>query len=133
MKRIMLAAAMAAPLAFAGCGGAPVSSAAEHGLRQDLKAVCELTEFRETATEEMDAAGGRSAVVRFEGEVKWLTLEEALSSRGAAKDAQEYLSKLAYASARFGGAKAGATSRVRGAVLLAKTDIGWLYKGLAER
>ena len=72
-------------------------------------------------------------MVQFEGEVKWLTLEEAMSSKGSAKDAQEYLQKLAYASSRFGGARAGDTSSVRGVILLAKTDIGWLYQGLAER
>lgn len=133
MKSIVIAAALAAMVSLAGCGGAPVSSAAEHGLRQDLKPVCEVVAFRETSAEEIEGPGGKSAVVRFESEVRWLTLEEALSSRGAAKDAQDYLQKLAYASSRFGSAKAGATARISGAILLVRTEVGWLYKGLAER
>lgn len=133
MKRSYLAALAAAQLALAGCACEQVSSAAEHGLRQDLKSVCEVVAFRQISSEELDAPGGKAAVVRFEGEVKWLTLEEALSSKGAAKDAQDYLQKLAYASSRFGSAKAGASARVSGAILLARSDVGWLYKGLAER
>lgn len=131
MYKISLAAALAAPLLFAGCARESVSSAAENGLKQDLKAVCEVINFREVATEEKETGGGKAAVVHFEGEVKWLTLEEALSSRGAAHDAQEYLAKLGYASAGLGGARAGSSTPVKGAILLAKTDIGWLYKGLS--
>lgn len=133
MKNVMMAAALAVLPALAGCEKAPVASAAEHGLRQDLKPVCEVVAFRETSAEEIEGPGGKSAVVRFESEVRWLTLEEALSSKGAAKDAQDYLQKLAYASSRFGSAKAGVNARVSGAILLVRTEVGWLYKGLAER
>jgi len=132
MNKLMVTAALAAPLFLAGCGSEPMSSAAENGLRQDLKAVCEVVSFRQTAAEENEAGGEKAALLRFESEVKWLTLEEAVSSKGAAKDAQEYLAKLEYASAKFGGARAGSSALVKGAILLAKTDIGWRYKGLAS-
>lgn len=133
MSKFLLAAAFAAPLfCLTACQGSkPAASAAEHGLREDLKAVCEVINFKEVATEEREAPGGKAALLRFEGEVKWLTLEEAVSSRGAARDAQEYLSKLEYASSRIGGCKAGSSGPVKGAILLAKTDLGWVYKGLA--
>lgn len=133
MKKLFFAALAAAPLCLQGCADGQVSSAAEHGLRQDLRPVCEVVAFRETSAEELDGPGGRSAVVRFESEVRWLTLEEALSSKGAAKNAQDYLQKLAYASSRLGSARAGASARVSGAALLVRTEVGWLYKGLAER
>lgn len=132
MNKASLAAALAAQLLLAGCGSENISSAAQNGLRQDIKAVCEVTDFREIATEIKQEDGCKAAVLRFEGEVQWLTLEEALSSRGAARDAQEYLAKLRYASARLGIVKAGRTTQVKGTILLSKSDLGWLYKGLAE-
>ncbi|OGR62100.1 MAG: hypothetical protein A2X31_02920 [Elusimicrobia bacterium GWB2_63_22] len=132
MKKLLFAAAFAAPLCFTACKSSElVASAAENGLRKDLKPVCEVINFKEVATEEKTADGGKAALVRFEGEVKWLTLEEAVSSRGAARDAQEYLLKLEYASSKLGGVSAGSSVRVKGAILLAKTDLGWLYKGLS--
>lgn len=133
MYKASLAAALAVPLLLAGCGGSEtISSAAQNGLRQDIKAVCEVTDFREVATEIKQEEGRKAAVLHFEGEVQWLTLEEALSSRGGARDAQEYLAKLQYVSARLGGVKAGRTTPVKGTIFLAKSDLGWLYKGLAE-
>lgn len=125
--------AAAAFIFLAGCSSyEPVTSAAESGLKRDLKAVGEVLEFREIDTEKKEAAGGQAAVVRFEGEIKWLTLEEALSSGGAARDTQEYLLKMEYASSRLGKKpKAGSSVSVKGAILLAKTDTGWIYKGLS--
>jgi len=124
---------VAAVLCLAGCNTyKPVSSAAENGLRRDLKAVGEVLSFREIDTEKKDAPDGTSAIVRFESDVKWLTLEEALASGGAAKDPQEYLGKLEYVSTKFGeGPKAGSSGLIKGAILLAKTDTGWIYKGLS--
>lgn len=130
---ILLMTAAAAFFCLAGCKDQKlVSSAAEYGLRKDLKAVGEVLNFRELSTEEKEAPGGLAAVVRFEGELKWLTLEEALSSNGAARDTREYLGKVEYVSARLGTApKAGGKVPVKGAILMAKTDTGWIYKGLA--
>jgi hypothetical protein len=130
--KILLSAAAA--LCLAGCNTyQPVSSAAEHGLRKDLKAVCEVTNFREINTEKTEAAGGPAAVVHFESDVRWLTLEEALSKGGAAGSAQDYLAKLEYAAAKLGGVpKAGRSAAIKGAILLSKTDTGWIYKGLAS-
>lgn len=124
--------AAAAFLCLAGCNTyKPVTSAAENGFRKDMKAVGEVLVFREIDTEKKEAAGGQAAVVRFESEIKWLTLEEALSSGGAARDTQEYLSKMEYASSRLGEKpKAGSSASIKGSILMAKTDIGWIYKGL---
>ena len=133
MHKVILAAALAAPLLFAGCGNEAISSAAQSGLRQDIQAVCEVKGFREIAVEVKQAENGKAAVVHFEGEVEWLTLEEALSGKGEARDAQEYLAKLQYASARLGGVKAGRVTPVKGTILLAKSDLGWLYKGLSPQ
>lgn len=69
--------------------------------------------------------------MHFESDIKWLTLEEALSRAGAATDAQEYLVKLEYASSTLGKPKAGGQAPVKGSILLAKTDTGWIYKGLS--
>lgn len=125
--------AVAVFLCLAGCNSyKPVISAAENGFRQDMKAAVEVINFRELATEKKEAAGGQAALVRFESELKWLTLEEALSRAGAARDTQEYLMKLEYASSRLGEKpKAGGSASVKGAILMAKTDTGWIYKGLA--
>lgn len=131
MKR-PISAAVIAVLYLAGCNSyKPLSSAAENGLRRDIKAVGEILNYRELAAEEREEAGGRTAVVRFESDVKWLTLEEALSRGGAARDTQEYLGKMTYVTSRLGeSAKAGRSASVKGAVLLKKTDTGWIYKGL---
>lgn len=132
MNKILLTAA-AAFFCLAGCQDQKlVSSAAEYGLRKDLKAVGEVLNYREISAEEKESPGGPAALVRFESEIKWLTLEEALSSSGGAHDTQEYLVKLEYASSRFGEKpKAGGSSSIKGAILMAKTDTGWIYKGLA--
>lgn len=130
---ILLMTAAAAFFCLAGCKDQKlVSSAAEYGLRKDLKAVGEVMNFRELSTEEKEAPGGLAAVVRFESEIKWLTLEEALSRGGAARDTQDYLVKLEYASSRLGEKpKAGGSASIKGAILMAKTDTGWIYKGLS--
>ncbi|MBI4351736.1 MAG: hypothetical protein HY550_09870 [Elusimicrobia bacterium] len=130
--KITLLSAFTAAFCLAGCNSTGlVSNAAEYGLRQDLKAVGEVLSYRELAAEEKEAPGGRSAIVRFESEIKWLTLDEALSQKGAARDAQEYLGKMTYAASRLGReAKAGRSASVKGAILMAKTDTGWIYKGL---
>lgn len=130
---ILLMTAAAAFFCIAGCKDQKlVTNAAEYGLRKDLKAVGEVLNFREISTEEKEAPGGLAAVVRFEGELKWLTLEEALSRGGGARDTQEYLIKLEYASSKLGEKpKAGDKVPVKGAILMAKTDTGWIYKGLA--
>jgi len=131
--KILLLTAAAALLCLAGCKTSePVTSAAENGLREEIKPVGEVLAFREVRTEESEAPGGKSAVVHFEGEVKWYTLEEALSSQGSAHDAQEYLVKLESVSSKLAAApKAGSSGPVKGAILLAKTDVGWRYTGLA--
>jgi len=131
--KISLSAAAAAFLCLAGCNSyKPVTSAAENGFRRDIKAVGEVLDFREIDTEKKEAAGGPEAVVRFESEIKWLTLEEALSSGGAARDTQEYLLKMEYASSRLGKKpKAGSSALIKGAILMAKTDTGWIYEGLS--
>jgi hypothetical protein len=133
MYKAILAAALAAPLLLAGCGNETITSAAQNGLRQDIKAVCEVTGFREVATEIKQEEGGKAAVLHFEGEVQWLTLEEALSRKGTARDAQEYLAKLQYASSRLGDVKAGRVTPVKGTIILAKSDLGWLYKELRSQ
>ncbi len=132
MKIILLSAA-AAFLCFSGCKTSEHAvSAAESGLRKELKAVGIVLSFRELSTEEKEAPGGTAAVVRFESDVKWFTLEEALSSQGAAGDAQEYLVKLEEMSSKLGaGPKTGHSGSIKGAILLAKTDTGWIYKGLS--
>lgn len=132
MYKASLAAALAAASLLAGCSDETISSAAQSGLRRDIGAVCEVTVFREIATEIKQEDGGKAAVLHFEGEVQWLTLEDALSGKGTARDAQEYLAKLQYASSRLGSVKAGRVTPVKGTILLAKSDLGWLYKGLAE-
>jgi len=131
--KLSFSAAAAVFLCLVGCNSyKPVTSAAENGFRQDMKAVVEVLNFKEIATEKKEAAEGPAAVVRFESEIKWLTLEEALSRGGAARDTQESLVKLEYASSRLGEKpKAGGSASIKGAILMAKTDTGWIYKGLA--
>ena len=131
--KISLSAAAAAFLCLAGCNSyEPVTSAAENGFRRAMKAVGEVLDFREIDTEKKEAPGGLAAVVRFESEIKWLTLEEALSRGGAARDTQEYLLKMEYASSRLGKSpRAGGSASIKGAILMAKTDTGWIYKGLS--
>ena len=132
MKKLSLAAAFAAVLALAGCTSTePVKSAAENGLRRELAAVGEVVSFKEVKSEEKELPGGRALVLTFESEVKWLTLEEALAKTGGPAGAQAYLDKLEYVSTRLdGGTKPGDRQVMTGALLLAKSDIGWQYKGL---
>ncbi len=132
MKTLMLPAAFAAVLALYGCTSTePVKSAAENGLRRELEAVGEVVSFREVRSEEKELPGGKALVLTFESEVKWLTLEEALSKTGSPEGAQAYLDKLEYVSTRLGGGtKPGDRQIMTGALLLAKSDTGWQYKGL---
>lgn len=132
MKILSLPAAFAAVLALAACTSTePVRSAAENGLRRELEAVGEVVSFKAVKSEERDLPGGKALVMTFESEVKWLTLEEALTRTSGSAGAQAYLDKLDYVSARLGGAtKAGDRQVMTGALLLAKSDLGWQYKGL---
>ena len=134
MKTILLPAAFAAVLALGACSSTePVKSAAENGLRQELEAVGEVLSFRAVKSEERELPGGKALVLTFESEVKWLTLEEALAKTGGPAGAQAYLDKLDYVSTRLNGAaKAGNQQVMTGALLLAKSDIGWQYKGLVS-
>lgn len=134
MKISLLPAALAALLPLAACTSTePVKSAAEYGLRHELETVGEVVTFKELKTEERELPGGRALVLKFESEVKWLTLEEALSKAGGPVGAQAYLDKLEYVSNRLGGGtKTGNSQVMTGALLVAKTDIGWMYKGLVS-
>ncbi len=134
MKTILLPAALAAVLALGACSSTePVKSAAENGLRRELEAVGEVVSFKEIRSEERELPGGKALVLTFESEVKWLTLEEALAKAGSSAGAQAYLDKLDYVSNRLSGAaKAGNRQLMTGALLLAKSDIGWQYKGLVS-
>jgi hypothetical protein len=134
MKIILLPAAFAALLSFAACTSTePVKSAAENGLRRELETVGNVVSFREVKTEERALPDGKALVLKFESEVKWLTLEEALAKTSGANGAQAYLDKLEYVSAHLGGgAKTGNSQVMTGTLLLAKTDLGWQYKGLVE-
>lgn len=61
--KIFLLAAVTAFFCLAGCNDyKPVSSAAENGLRKDLKAVGEVLNFREISTDRKEAPGGGSAL-----------------------------------------------------------------------
>jgi hypothetical protein len=134
MKKTLLAAAAAAAVCLGGCNmTAPVKSAAENGLKKDLESVGELLAFKEIKAVEQDLPEGRGLLLHFESEVKWLTLEEAARKAGGPRDTQAYLTKLEYLSSRLGrGPRAGRQELVKGALMLAKTDIGWVYKGLAS-
>ncbi|HCC48750.1 MAG TPA: hypothetical protein DEQ38_11635 [Elusimicrobia bacterium] len=132
MKKLFLTAAAAVVCAACAKAPWPVASAAENGLRQDLKAVGEVVNFRELKTEELAARDGKAVVLHFESEVKWLTLEESLARPGGPGDTQEYIGKAQYVRQKLGSApKAGRSETIKGAVLLAKTDLGWIYNGLA--
>ncbi|OGR42280.1 MAG: hypothetical protein A2X35_00825 [Elusimicrobia bacterium GWA2_61_42] len=135
MKTMFLPAAFAALLCLGGCQfTGPASSAAENGLKKDLECVGELLAFKEVRTTEQDLPEGRGVLLYFESEVKWLTLEEAAALKGGPRDTQAYLAKLEYISSRLGsGPKAGRRELIKGALLLLKTDVGWIYKGLALR
>ena len=132
MKKMLLPAAFAAVLAVAACKSTePVKSAAENGLRHELETVGEVVSFKEVKSEERNLPGGKALVLTFESEVKWLTLEEAMAKASGTTDAQAYLDKLDYVSTHLGGGtKAGDKQVMTGALLMAKTDIGWMYKGL---
>lgn len=134
MKTLLFQAAAAAMLCLAACSPAGHAvSAAEHGLRQDLMAVGEVVNFRETGTEKLQAAEGEAVLLRFESEVKWLTLDEAIARSGGPGDTQEYFGKAQYVSEKLGaGPKAGRVEVIKGAALMARTDTGWIYKGLAD-
>lgn len=132
MKTLMLPAAFAAVLSLAACTSTePVKSAAENGLRRELETVGEVVSFKEVRSEEKELPDGRALVLTFESEVKWLTLEEALAKTGGPEGAQAYLDKLEYVSTHLGGGtKPGDRQVMTGALLLAKSDIGWQYRGL---
>lgn len=134
MKISLLPAAIAALLAFAACKSTePVRSAAESGLRRELEAVGEVVSFKEVKSEERDLPGGKALVMTFESEVKWLTLEQALTRAGGPDSAQAYLDKLEYVSTHLGnGARTGDSQVITGTLLVAKSDIGWQYKGLVS-
>lgn len=133
MKILRLQAALAAMCCLAACGRADHAvSAAEHGLRQDLKAVGEVVNFREVKTEEL-ARDDKAVLLHFESEIKWLTLEEAIARAGGPGDTQEYIGKAQYLLNKTGaGPKAGRSEVIRGTALMTRTDIGWVYKGLAD-
>ena len=132
MKTLLLPAAFTAVLALGGCTSTePIKSAAENGFRRELEAVGEVVSFKEVKSEERELPGGKALVLRFESEVKWLTLEEAMTKAGSQAGAQAYLDKLEYVSTHLtGGAKPGDQQVMTGALLLAKSDVGWQYKGL---
>ncbi len=132
MKTALIAAALAAFACLGACDTkAPAASAAENGLRKDLEPVAEVLRFTETGSYDRQLPGGRGLVVKFESEVKWLTLEESARARGG--DMQAYVGKAAYLASRLGsGPKAGRRELIKGAMLLTKTDVGWVYDGLAD-
>jgi len=133
MRGTVTQAALAAALLCLCACKCPESAsvAAENGLKKDLTAVAEVVAFRQLEAAERDLPEGDALLLSFESEVKWLTLEEAVRLEGGPQETQAYLSKLEYISSKLGTKpKAGRTETVRGALLLLKTDVGWLYKGL---
>ncbi len=135
MRIALIAAAAAAFACLGACDSkAPAASAAENGLRKDLAPVAEVLQFRETGSYDRQLPDGKGMVLNFESEVKWLTLEESVVRQGGRADTQAYLSKAEYIASSLGsGPKAGKRELIKGALLLTKTDIGWLYQGLAKR
>lgn len=132
LRVISKAACAAAVLCLCACKCPESASiAAENGLRKDLASVAEVLAFRQLEAAEHSLPEGKGLLLNFESEVKWLTLEEALRLEGGPRETQTYLSKLEYISSKLGTKpKAGRTETVKGGLLLLKTDIGWLYKGL---
>lgn len=132
LRTVSQAAAAAAVLCLCACKCPESASiAAETGLKKDLAAVAEVRAFRQLEAAERALPEGKGLLLNFESEVKWLTLEEAARLDGGPQETQVYLSKLEYISSKLGTKpKAGRTETVKGALLLLKTDVGWLYKGL---
>lgn len=132
---ISQAACAAALLCLCACKcPEPASIAAENGLKKDLGAVAEVLAFRQLEAAERALPEGKGLLLSFESEVKWLTLEEASRLDGGPHDTQAYLAKLEYVSSRLGtGPKAGRAEKISGALLLVKSDVGWIYKGLTRQ
>jgi len=135
MNAILTQAACAASaLCLCACNCPESASvAAESGFRKDLAAVAQVLEFRQLEAAERALPEGKGLLLNFESEVKWLTLEEAVRLDGGPQETQVYLAKLEYVSARLGtGPKAGRAEKIKGTLLLVKSDVGWIYKGLTR-
>lgn len=135
LRVISQAACAAAVLCLCACKCPESASiAAENGLRKDLASVAEVLAFRQLEAAEHSLPEGKGLLLNFESEVKWLTLEEAVRLDGGPQETQAYLAKLDYITAKLGtGPKAGRAERIKGALLLVKSDVGWIYKGLARQ
>ncbi len=134
-RTVSQAAVAAAVLCLCACKCPESASvAAENGLKKDLSAVAEVLAFRQLEAAEHSLPEGKGLRLNFESEVKWLTLEEAVRQDGGPQETQAYLAKLEYITSKLGtGPKAGQAERIKGALLLVKSDVGWIYKGLTRQ